>query len=129
MNFTATVQLAKLSSRAEETIAKMKNDPSLGIYMQMTVLKLSPSSDNKSIVGKIQLEAENLKTNFIVIAPSEAHIKYFASRFNMCSYHDCDIKFEIIQPAFLKITYYPPSSEVVVRRLKKFFEHTSISNA
>lgn len=128
MNFTATIQLAKTSSRTEGIIAMLNNMSASGIGMQMTVLELSPFNDGQSVLGNVQLKAEELKFNFGVVAPSGAHISSLASQFNMCRSHYCDIKFELIQPTSLKFTFCPPSSEVATR-VEKFFELTSIPNA
>lgn len=128
MNFTAAIQLAKLSSRTEEIIVMLNNMSTSGVSMRMTVLELSPSDNGQDVIGNIQLLAEELKISFNVIAPSGAHISNFASQFNMCNSHYCDIKFKLIQPTSLRITYCPPSSEVATR-VEKFFELTSIKNA
>ena len=127
MYFTTTIQLAKISSRTEGIIAMLNNMSASGIGMQMTVLELSPFDDGQSVLGNVQLKAEELKFNFGVIAPSGAHISSLASQFNMCRSHYCDIKFELIQPTSLKLTFCPPSSEVAIR-VEKFFELTSDPN-
>lgn len=127
MYFTATIQLAKISSRTEGIIAMLNNMSASGIGMQMTVLELSPFDDGQSVLGNVQLKAEELKFNFGVIAPSGAHISSLASQFNMASSHYCEIKFEIIKPTSLKFTFCPPSQEVATR-VENFFELTSIPN-
>lgn len=127
MYFTATIQLAKISSRTEGIIAMLNNMSASGIGMQMTVLELSPFDDGQSVLGNVQLLAEDLKISFNVVAPTGAHISSFASQFNMASSHYCEIKFELIKPTSLKFTFCPPSQEVATR-VENFFELTSIPN-
>lgn len=127
MYFTVTIQLAKISSRTEGIIAMLNNMSASGIGMQMTVLELSPFDDGQSVLGNVQLLAEDLKISFNVVAPTGAHISSFASQFNMASSHYCEIKFELIKPTSLKFTFCPPSQEVATR-VENFFELTSIPN-
>ena len=63
MYFTATIQLAKISSRTEGIIAMLNNMSASGIGMQMTVLELSPF-DEIATVGTINLDYRSLYLHF-----------------------------------------------------------------
>ena len=126
MYFTATIQLAKISSRTEGIIAMLNNMSASGIGMQMTVLELSPFDDGQSVLGNVQLKAEELKFNFGVIAPSGAHIINFASRFNMASaMRRCTIRYGL-KGECLNLTFKPPD-EKLEEVLRDFFELTEKS--
>lgn len=128
MILSTKIELVTISSRTEEILAMLNSLSATGNGMQMTVLRLAPSDDGQRVIGKIQLLAEELKISFNVVAPTEAHIGSFASQFNMARAHYCEIKFELIKPTSLKLTFCPPSSEVAIR-VEKFFDLTSIPNA
>jgi hypothetical protein len=126
MYFTATIQLAKISSRTEGIIAMLNNMSASGIGMQMTVLELSPFDDGQSVLGNVQLKAEELKFNFGVIAPSGAHIINFASRFNMASAMHCAIRYSLTGEC-LNVKFKPPD-EKLEEVLRDFFELTEKSS-
>lgn len=123
MTNSAEIQLANSSSRVESIISTL-NSIAISGKSLMVVTECASICDNQ-VSGRIQLSVgADLEFKFTVIAPSRAYIGNFASRFNIANAHYCDIKFAVVEPSTLQISYTPPNSlaEEVIR---KFFEMTS----
>ena len=123
--FSSQIQLEKLLPRTHELIEMLNNMPISGTAL-MVVLDTFLIGETSKISGKIQLTFNEVKVIFNVVASSMTHISYFASQFNMCSAHYCDIRFEIVEPATLKVDFTPPKN--CEETIKNFFNLTSSYN-
>ena len=122
--FTSQIRLEKIRPRTSELI-QLLNNMHISSNAMMVVLDAFQISGTE-VTGNIQLTHNELKVTFTTIAPSMNYLGMFASKFNMCSTHCCDIKFAVVEPAKLEISFTPPS-ETQEEIIRNFFEMTSWS--
>lgn len=121
--FTSEIQLEKVSSRVQSLISFLNTIPISG-NVCMIVLDAKSIPETKGITGTIQLAFNDVKATFKVRETSMERLGAFASRYNMCMAHYCDIKLSLVEPSTLKIDFIPPN-ETYEEVIADFFEITS----
>ncbi len=121
--FTLEIQLEKPSSRVEGFVNYFNSLPLSGdVYV--VVLDAKTIDNTNSILGTIQFSLKETKASFKVVESSMERLSAFASRYNMCSAHYCDIKLSLVNRSLLKIEFIPPN-ETYEKVINDFFNATS----
>ncbi len=116
------IRLKEVTNRTRNLISTL-NDTSVAGSAMMVVMDASPVPGSQEVEGKIQFTInDDLKVTFGVIAPNIEYLSKFASQFNMCSAHYCEIKFHV-EESSLRIEFTPSNGyEAVIRNFTELLE-------
>lgn len=123
--FESTIRLEKFSGRTRNMIATLNSTCTSVAGSAMVVLDASPIPDTNEILGKIQFAVDDVKVVLGVITPNMDSLSAFASRYNMCAAHYCDIKFYVEESTKILRLEFTPPSETYEGIIQNFFEMTS----